>query len=83
MPRYTYFMCFLFKFTDCQFTSRDKVSHKHHCNLVAEDSSGTASKNYGVNRDSILNELAYFHVCDGSLLPDIMHYLLEGALAPI
>lgn len=22
----------------------------------------------------------YFHVCDGSLLPDIMHDLLEGAL---
>ena len=22
----------------------------------------------------------YFHVCDGSLIPDIMHDLLEGAL---
>jgi len=48
--------------------------------LVAEDSSGTASKEYGVNCDSILNELTYFHVCDGSLLPDVMHDLLEGAL---
>ena len=56
------------------------ASHKHHCSLVAEDSSGTVSKEYGVNRDSILNELTYFHVCDGSLLPDVMHDLLEGAL---
>ena len=24
--------------------------------------------------------MAYFHVCDGSLLPDVMHDLLEGAL---
>ena len=27
-----------------------------------------------------MNELTYFHVCDGSLLPDIMHNVLEGAL---
>ena len=27
-----------------------------------------------------MNELTYFHVCDGSLLPDIMHDVLEGAL---
>jgi len=27
-----------------------------------------------------MNELNYFHVCDGSLLPDVMHDLLEGAL---
>ena len=33
-----------------------------------------------MNCDSILNELRYFHVCDGSLLPDVMHDLLEGAL---
>ena len=71
---------FLSKFADNQFTSRDKVSHKNHCSLVAEDSSGTASKEYGINRDSILNELAYFHVCDGSLLLDVMHDLLEGVL---
>lgn len=27
-----------------------------------------------------MNELLYFNVCDGSLLPDIMHDLLEGVL---
>lgn len=30
--------------------------------------------------DSILNDLEYFNVCNGSLIPDIMHDVLEGAL---
>ena len=38
------------------------------------------SKEYGINRNSILNELSYFNVCDGSLLPDVMHDILEGVL---
>ena len=59
---------------------RNKVSHKQHCALLKEDTTGNISKEYGINRDSILNELSYFHVCDGSLLPDVMHDLLEGAL---
>lgn len=29
---------------------------------------------------STYSKCSYFHVCDGSLLPDIMHDLLEGAL---
>ena len=44
------------------------------------DTTGTESKKYGINRNSILNELAHFHVCDSSLLPDIMHDILEGTL---
>ena len=35
------------------------------------------SKLYGLNGDSILNELKYFHVI-GGLVPDLMHDLLEG-----
>lgn len=34
---------------------------------------------YGLNRDSILNSLQFFHVTEG-LPPDIMHDILEGAL---
>lgn len=62
------------------FQLRDKITHEQHCRLVEEDSSGVASKEYGINRNSILNELTYFHVCDGSMLPDIMHDVLEGVL---
>jgi len=38
------------------------------------------SKENGINQDSILNELKYFHVCDGSRIPEIMHDVLEGVL---
>ena len=38
------------------------------------------SKKYGINFRSILNELQYFDVTCGSLIPDIMHDVLEGAL---
>jgi len=62
------------------FQLRDKTTHEQQCRSVEEDSSGDASKEYGINRNSILNQLTYFHVCDGSLLPDIMHDILEGAL---
>jgi len=38
------------------------------------------SKEYGINCRSALNDLKYFHVCNGSLIPDIMHDVLEGVL---
>lgn len=48
--------------------------------MIKNDTSGNLSKEYGINRDSALNSLAYFHVCDGSLIPDVMHDILEGML---
>ena len=48
--------------------------------MIENDVSGKKSVEFGVNRNSILNSLTYFNVCDGSLLPDVMHDLLEGAL---
>ena len=59
---------------------RDKESHERQYVLVEKDTSGTKSKEYSINRNSALNELAYFDVCCGSLIPDIMHDILEGAL---
>lgn len=59
---------------------RDEKSHKQHCSLIEADATGEASKEFGINRNSILNQLTYFHVCNGGLLPDIMHDVLEGAL---
>lgn len=38
------------------------------------------STTYGVNRNSILNSLQYFHVCNDSMPPDILHDVLEGYL---
>jgi len=47
---------------------------------VEKDKTGEQSKEYGINRNSAINELTYFNVCDGSLIPDVMHDILEGAL---
>ena len=68
------------KFLEEQFELRNENDHKDHCKLIEADKSGAKSKEFGVNRDSVLNELKYFHVCNGGLLPDIMHDILEGAL---
>ena len=38
------------------------------------------SKEHSVNHRSILDELKYFKVSSGTLLPDVMHYILEGML---
>ena len=57
---------------------RCEADHKQHCALLKEDNTGEVSKEYGINRDSILNELSYFHVCNGALVPDIMHKSLTG-----
>lgn len=47
---------------------------------MKKDKTGKKKKEFGINRNSILNELKYFHVCNGCLIPDVMHDLLEGAL---
>ena len=47
---------------------------------MEKDTTRTKSKEFGINRNSALNELAYFHACSGALIPDIMHDILEGAL---
>lgn len=75
-----YFSFILTQFYEKDFDLRSEESHRRQCTLIEEDGSGKASKEYGINRNSILNQLSYFHVCNGGLLPDIMHDVLEGAL---
>jgi len=48
--------------------------------LVEKDKSGKQTKEHGINRNSILNQLKYYNVCDGFLILDVMHDLLEGVL---
>ena len=38
------------------------------------------SKEFGINRKSVLDKLDYFKVASGALVPDIMHDVLEGVL---
>jgi len=68
------------KFADCEFSIRTKEEHISVCKAMEVAELKTHfSWVYGVNHDSILNELQYFHVI-GGLTPDIMHDLLEGVI---
>ena len=50
---------------------------ERHCSNLQGCVHETVATTYGVSRDSILNELRFFHVTDG-LPPDIMHDIFEG-----
>lgn len=70
----------IFQFLESQFQLRNKSDYENQCELIKKDDTGKYSKEFGINRKSSLNDLKYFHVCDGSLIPDIMHDVLEGVL---
>ena len=58
--------------------------HLRHCDSIGDDEdSNEKSKEFGVNRCSILLELKHFDLCSGALIPDVMHDLLKGALQHI
>ena len=52
---------------------RDEDSHKEHC--VSHSTSDTASRDYGINRDSVLNSLGYSHDC--VLVHNTYMYIVE------
>lgn len=54
-------------------------AHETQCNLITTASdSAFHSTTYGINCNSPLNNLAYYHVTNYGLPPDPMHDLLEG-----
>ena len=59
------------------FELRTRTQHLQHCASLDDEAK---SKEYGVNFRSVLLDLQYFNLCNGSLLPDVMHDILEGAL---
>lgn len=61
---------------------RSVEEHDRHCSRIEEneDLYHHYSLVYGINRRSSLDELMYFKVASGALIPDIMHDLLEGVL---
>ncbi len=60
---------------------RSLDQHLEHCALLEdEERCKEYSKEFGVNRRSVVLDLQHFNPCDGSLLPDVMHDVLEGAL---
>lgn len=71
------------KFKESDFELRMPITHKQQC-ITLDSKSGPSrsafSKDSGINHTSILDELKYFSVASGALLPDIMHDILEGVL---
>lgn len=63
---------------------RTKELHLQQCETIENsECPEEVSKEYGVNRRSSLLDLQYFDMCTGTLIPDVMHDLLEGALQHI
>lgn len=68
------------QFDEAYYTLRTLENHLNHCAWIQEDPTGELSKEYGVNNRSTLLDLGHFDMCSGTLLPDIMHDLLEGVI---
>ena len=70
-------------FDEREFSLRTPLLHDQQCDeldAAEPELYEDLSKSFGINRRSILNDLQYFHVASGSLLPDVMHDMLEGVL---
>lgn len=59
---------------------RTQESYDYHCSLLTGHFPSADSVTYGVNFNSTLNKLSYFHVANSQLPQDIMHVLLEGVV---
>lgn len=66
------------QFSEKDFTLRTLTHHLRLCDDIEVNSD--TSREYGVNRKSVLTKLQYFDICSGALVPDIMHDVLEGVL---
>ena len=68
------------EFRASNFVLRNPSSHAEHLRMLEGDDYSIYSREYGINGRSVLGDLQYFDVSGGSLIPDIMHDVLEGAL---
>ena len=58
---------------------RTPGTHQTQCNFISSATNTSYhSTTYGINFNSPLNDLEYYHVTDYGLPPDPMHDLLEG-----
>ena len=66
-----------FQFHSDGLDARTIKAHERHIANLSGAAHDSVTTTYGVNRDSILNDLEYFHVTSG-LPPDVMHDIFEG-----
>ena len=67
-----------YKFKESRFQLQNPADHATHLLQVQGSGGNDATKEFGINRRSVLDELQYFKVSSGSLIPDVMHDVLEG-----
>ena len=71
-------------FIESHFQLREQSSHSEKCDDLESAPTrrehDSLSTEYGINRRSILDDLQYFKVCDGGLIQDVMHDVLEGTV---
>ncbi len=70
------------KFKECELELRTPALHDDQLEMMEDEDEDRSerSKEFGINTRSVLDELQYFSVASGALLPDIMHDVLEGLL---
>ena len=57
------------------------MQHSEHCETLNDEYLSSTEQQlfstlFGVNRRTILNDLSYFNVASGALVPDVMHDIL-------
>ena len=65
------------QFSDKALQLRTKENYEAHCADLGGPLNDHIATTFGIVRNSILNNLNFFHVTSG-LVPDIMHNILEG-----
>ena len=68
---------------ELDFMLRTPATHQQQCVLLESKSRPSRvsfSKDTGINHTSVLDELQFFSVASGALLPDVMQDVLEGVL---
>ena len=76
---------YFLKFIEDMSCIRSIHEHSEQCTILEQEGLSSADRQhfstvYGVNRHALLDNLTYFDVASGALIPDIMHDILEGML---
>ena len=74
------FNTFTIQFREERFNLRSLTQHMSHLAQLQDEDGRQRSTEFGVNRQSLFMDLEYFSLCDGSLVPDVLHDVLEGVL---
>ena len=73
------FNCYI-QFCEDDFVLRSQEQYLQQCEDLETSQYDYYSKEYGINIRSVFTQLKYYNFCNGSLLADVMHDILEGVL---